>query len=331
MKLKLFFTFTIIFIIKTISFSQSIYCTDSILSGYLPNEEWYTFPNNATERDYKTLPSPEIVYRLTIVFEKGKKISNIQSLIKYINTTELFITGDLDNIPDEIFSLKKLKKISLTGVESWDWDLFFKKLSNVKQLESLEIFYCSFVDNRMPKSICLLKQLKRLEIYQTWIQELPDSFNLNNLCYLKIKTTDLFRMPKNFKSDCLEYLEISDNRFNGVPKQIANFKNLKTLDFRYNTFFLEDTILLCKDKELSILKLDGCGIEDFPIGLRGLPKLETLTLTCNRISFIPDGLLDFKNLKTICLTTRPFDVQLKSLITKMPQCKFSGTPSILCE
>lgn len=320
---KLIFALSLVFCLSASSNAQSIYCNYPFVEVDFPNISG-TYVNNFEEcnhfrKDYY----PEMIYRLYIDIESGDE--NIHSLIRYSNTTELTIYGDLKYFPDEIFCLKKLKKLRLVHVNNLDWDLFFEKLSHIDHLEALEIHSCSFKYNRLPNSICLLNQLYALDIYGSFIDALPDSFNLRNLCYLRIKNTDLKNFPVNFKSNCLTTLEIRMNHFWGIPKEIENFKNLETLDFLGNIFHTEDTLVLSKNSELSHLYLDACGIEYFPIGLRGLPKLEYLTLACNKITVVPDELVDFKHLRRIELPLPQNNKQLISLFKKMPNCTISNS------
>jgi hypothetical protein len=270
------------------------------------------------------------VYRAVIAGDTRKKIvSDVNCLKKFSDIIELWIKADLQEIPEVIFELPNLKKIRIIGHKNWDWDVFFEKLSKVKQLRSLEIKGCCPFGGDIPISICKMTQLERLEIDGDLVENLPDSFNLKRLKYLRINNSSIRKLPNNFISDSLQYLDLSNNSFNGIPKELKNFKNLLTLNFDGNKYFNNDSEILCLNSKICHLSLTSCGLDRFPIDLCCLHDLKTLNLYGNRISIIPEEILCFDKLKYLFIVIYPSDStkQIKYFRDKMPFCNFVDGPN----
>lgn len=329
MKIKLLFSLCLL-TCSHVGFAQYEMIGEEFLKGVKANAYSLNINKKAIDYNEFTFLSPEDVYRVIINGDKREKVvSDISYLKKFKNTLELTIYADLDSIPDLIFELPNLKKLRIVGNKNWDWNRLFIKLSKLTKLRSLVIVDCSSLGYKIPSSICLLKQLERLEIDNSFITQFPDSFNLTNLKYLSICNSQIHKIPKNFISDSLVCLDLSNNRFNGIPKEINNFSNLSFLNFEGNKYFSSDAVILCKNSKIHDLGLVHCGIERFPIELCCLEDLNVLELYGNRISNIPEEIVCFKRLKCLFIIIYPSNdiEQLKYFKSKMPYCQFVNGPT----
>ena len=297
---------------------------DSLGRGFISNiqQKRYNFLNTCS------LPMADSVYVLNIYGKNTKNALDNSKIAKFNNLTVLTIVGSFNKLPEVIFEMPNIKELRFVNITGLNWDSTFKELSKIPQLKSLRIQSLSL--DQLPNSIGLLTQLERLEIYYGYFKHLPDSFiNLTNLKYINILYTNLTHLPTNYFNDNLLYLDISANRFNGMPKEINNFPELRYLRFIDNKYLSSNDTIVCKNRKIENLNLSGCGIEKFPIGLICLPKLKGLALFDNRIPILPKEIENFKSLRILAVCTFNGQlVNLEYLSEKMPDCKFWTMPEI---
>jgi hypothetical protein len=328
MKKSLIFIF-LIFYIFNISAQQNI---NEIYRNYANYEDIGrgNFKDSVDNKKYSYFlgegkeepPFKDSIYCLSIPFQllNGKKRGARTHIKEYKNLISLEIIELQEDLPDEILKLPNLKELYLQDANVNDWEALFKKLGKIKNLQSLRINLGNL--EYVPEAINYLTHLERLEIMSVPLIDIDDSFvELTNLKYLKISTTELSFFPINYQNDNLVVLDISRNRYNGIPKEVQNFKNLENFVFSDNIFYSENFAILCKAKSLKVLELEACGLEQFPKELLCLPKLEVLFIGYNRIVDIPNELEKFTTLRLLDWSSfRGNFKELEPFKKKVPEC-----------
>lgn len=151
--------------------------------------------------------------------------------------------------------------------------------------------------NYMPETIGLLSSIERIELDNVPLIDFNDEFaKLDNIKYLRVNNTQVYFMPQDYFNDNLIYLDISSNKFNGMPVEINIWPNLEHISFYNNIYYSSDDTILCKNKKLKEIYIGDCGIEKFPIGLNKLENLEQLIVAGNRMQDVPDDIIEFKKI-----------------------------------
>lgn len=193
------------------------------------------------------------------------------------------------------------KEINLSFIKQINSISFFKTLSMLDSLYSLRIYNCDL--SYIPEEIGEMSQLTRLEICYCPLRFLPNSLeNLKNLQYLRINDTEINYIPKSFSLNNLIVLDISSNRFNGIPREVKQLLNMECFKFSNNIYFSDDDSILTINTKLNEVYLVQCGIEVFPKNLIALQNLEILVVIENKINGITyDFIKDFPKLKYLGL------------------------------
>ena len=97
-------------------------------------------------------------------------------------------------------------------------------LEGIQYLSNLESLNCFGQNNlsEIPDTIGNLKNLKRIDIYESPITMLPDSIcNLLNLTHISIERTNVISLPDDIGNlTSLEYLNISYTKITELPDSI---------------------------------------------------------------------------------------------------------------
>ena len=119
---------------------------------------------------------------------------------------------------------------------------------------------------------------------------------MTSIFFFNFQKLDEFPEALQKVSGNLRNLDLSNNKITTIPKWIANFKSLKTLNLNGNhRNSLPEEIgqlskFLGKLKNLKELDASGNKLSKFPVSLAGLNHLNSLDLSSNKISAIPDGI-----------------------------------------
>lgn len=217
-----------------------------------------------------------------------------------IEQDELYIALGFNNlrghIPDEIYSIKNLNTIDLSGNEMSGE--ISEDIKNLKQLKTLRLCYNNFSGN-IPSGVGMLSELETLELQEnSFSGEFPDSFD--NLTKLQMFRGDFNEisgdLPHNIGNfDNLEWLTLNGNKLSGeVPKGIWALNNLKILGLSDNSF--SGTI---------------------PQEIEGLKKLESLSLSNNNFEGkIPEWIADLPLLQSCSLRHNYFTGHISTEISR---------------
>jgi len=180
-----------------------------------------------------------------------------------------FYKQNLTYIPEELYSLKNLKRLILKS----------NKISyispEIKQLQNLEILDLSNNNLKtLPSSINLLNNLSVLNLQNNSLQDVPiDIYNLLNLKTLNLSDNYLRELPSEISNLIkLENLYIQNNYFTDIPSSIYKIKSLKRFHFISDK---DDAYKIINNKQNTakyisneICQLDD--IETFKVGYKNM-------------------------------------------------------------
>lgn len=183
-------------------------------------------------------------------------------VFKFKNLEKLDLADNyIEVIPKSIWTLEKLKLLSLSGNYINYSKFKFKKNKHIKDLN---IQFTGLT--KMPKS---LKRNQNLEVL----------FVGNNP--IKFRNNDFKRMPN------LKALNLYNVRTSTLPKSIGKLKNLEELDLYYNDLkFLPKEV--CELPNLKTLAVANNQLWNLPEEISKMPSLHTLYAHHNRLNSLPN-------------------------------------------
>ncbi|KAL5830556.1 hypothetical protein ACOSQ3_020024 [Xanthoceras sorbifolium] len=150
---------------------------------------------------------------------------------------------------------------------------------------SMSINECSIVNS--PSQV-ISKKVRHLSIVDVdTIREGPPS-SISNICHLRtiLNPFDEMTPDQSFVDSCisrfplLRVLDLSDSKFEVLPKKIGKLKHLRYLNLSWNLQIKKLPNSICKLQKLETLMFEGCDeLKEIPRGLRYLISLRKLRLT----------------------------------------------------
>lgn len=142
----------------------------------------------------------------------------------------------------------------------------------------------------------------------------------NGSTRLDLSQMGLNALPPNFTQIApkLTVLNLWENKFQSVPREMSLCANLESLYFSQNE--LMTGFGLASFRKLTLLDLQSNRFSEFPPELLELPMLQTLFLTKNKIARLPAGIRLLKELETLHLN----DCRIETLppeIAELPLLK----------
>lgn len=258
-----------------------------------------------------------------------------------------FIGGQLTELPEELFTFNKLRKLSLEDnlianinpkicelVELEDLRLSHNRILAIPNecalLKNLQLLWLE--DNNIPaipQPLCNLERLVDLRLRHNQLSSLPEGFHRLKHLRRLILASNGFNVwpPEILQLPGLIELRLSGNRLAMIPESIGNLRYLRHLSLYANsiTELPPDIGLLT---ELEKLWLDYNRIVDIPVELSQLTKLKQLRLSGNSLSSLPDGLNQLKRLENLWLDGNNLgDFPLCILgMTELRTLRLSGNP-----
>lgn len=204
-----------------------------------------------------------------------------------------FYEEDFCILPEWVLLCANLKEIRLSKTNNLDFADAFEKLSTLDSLRSIELWG---IEMQMPDNVHKLKNLK--------------SIVFKRRC--KIDFYDA--IEKLSKVEQLRSLDIDNCNLEKLPDNIYKLKKLWSLSLeRTNLVSLPDSIIYCS--ELKHLSLSDNKIleQSLAYALSHLTDLESLWISHNDLSYLPDAICSTKILE-LDICDNPID--------SLPECLF---------
>jgi len=174
----------------------------------------------------------------------------VLSTSKNLKGLELYYNEGLTEVPKKIIKNTNLKVITIVGNRRLNYNDLFKKLSKLKNLESIAL-----IDNKLneiPDALGGIKQLRKLKVsgnegidYSVLISQLKRNEQLEEL-YIPLNS--ISEIPENIgELKGLKTLDIRNNYIIEFPNSISNLDSLQELR-------TEDNIILDVSNEFNKLK-----------------------------------------------------------------------------
>jgi Leucine-rich repeat (LRR) protein len=187
-------------------------------------------------------------------------ITELETLVVYHNA--------LKKYPDELFSMKKLKYLDISGS---NFDSVPPEIVRLRSLTTLHVAGC----------------------YQDRLKSIPlEIGNLDSLQVLDLRfNTNLHLLPNSMGNlKALRWLRLGFCHLDSIPPDIGTLSNLLYLELEYNNLFTIP-FSLNKFSQLSILSLSYNKIAQLPDGIGNLRNLNRLYLENNLLSSLPDSIV----------------------------------------
>jgi len=265
------------------------------------------------------------------------KISNLPENLNFENISLEYIEfNDLNGYKNRKFNehdtpkniLKTLKKVDNIIVSGYIISqTTLKDLSSLTIVKSIEFHSCRFNEGLnfsefkknnnltalsfsrfreerglvdFPESLCQLKQLKKLDLYNNQLVTIPKCIkNLSNLEELDLQYNSLKSLPNELsKLTKLKSLDLQENGLGSIPSVIGKLTKLEKLNLELNNIKKFSTTL-CQLKNLKYLSLNQNEISSIPSCVKNLKKVEEMSFISNKISKLPDGFFNLDNIKRL--------------------------------
>nr|MDO8115056.1 NACHT domain-containing protein [Candidatus Sigynarchaeota archaeon] len=170
-----------------------------------------------------------------------------------------------------------------------------------KQLKRLNLSQCDLKE--LPDTIGVLGALEALDLHENSLTTLPDSIiHLGSLRTLDISKNGLTELPNTIGYlICLETLDLENNNLFTIPATIHKLESLQALNLKKNkmTGLPASFILL---KKLKRLDLGNNGMTSIPPELFSLIVMQELLLDHNKLVIVPEALFSIKSLRILDLS-----------------------------
>ncbi|MFX1236986.1 MAG: leucine-rich repeat domain-containing protein [Promethearchaeota archaeon] len=256
------------------------------------------------------LSSLETLYTNSNLPESISKLNNLKTLvlrgeapliipnsITKLNNLESIVISvqGLIEIPEIITKIASLKELhvdeDLCAVESIP-----ENIGNLQMLITLEV---KKNIETLPKSLFLLKKLKKLKIGDGLSAVSDEIRNLSALEKLDLKRNKLKNIPE-FLGDLvnLKKLDLSFNNLDCIPGTLSKLRNLTQLDLSYNNLkTLPESFSLLVN--LKHLELSNNGLGTFPDAYTKLHGLQSLNLSHNNLKTLPESIAGLENIESL--------------------------------
>ncbi len=147
--------------------------------------------------------------------------------------------------------------------------------------------------SKIPKEICILKNLEEISVYSTVMIEIPKWLDkLTRLHFVDFGSNKIRKIPESFGNLInLKAIQLNNNQIEILPKEFGNLINLEYID-------LSNNLIKYIPKHfgnlinLNVLKLSNNYINKLPVELSRLTNLTDFHLIGNPIKYIPKELRD---------------------------------------
>jgi Leucine-rich repeat (LRR) protein len=239
----------------------------------------------------------DIITLETLELNGAKLITDDLSELSYLKSLS-FCNSDIDIFPATL-KIPSLRYLKMKEVNKLNYDLFFKSLSNLDSLQSLELSSLQLTE--LPELLFKLNQLTHLSIANNAIKRLPASINTNKkLRFLKLQMN-------------------ASTNYNACFESISNCDNLDTLDISYSELKTIPNAIQ-KLKQIDVLNLEGLQLENDLAVIYPLQQLKELnlrgnTLTTNQLTELKNRLTNSEIIAE-SITTSPENLQQELLNKK---------------
>lgn len=261
---------------------------------------------------------PETLSNCTNLMEVNltkNKLASLPTSIGMLKHLRVLRIGqnDFECLPHEIGTLENLRYLDVHGNSLWYLPFSVGKLHKLKYLnlsnnrfEHLPLPVCKIASlrtlalrgnnlmNLLPDFDCL-QQLQELNLADNRFELIPQSvFRLKNLMYLNLTGNQLESIPNALTMlKSLQVLHLQGNHIDYIPDM---FPNLQYLNVANNKLYNFSVVNM---RRLKSLNANNNYLENIPMGMYSLARLQTIRLNTNQIRYISVDIVNLKKLRVL--------------------------------
>jgi len=208
-----------------------------------------------------------------------------------------FETGNLSDIPSEVFDLEHLEVLNL----SWnEISTLPESIARLQNLNTLNLFNNQL--STLPESIARLQNLNTLNLSDNRLSTLPEVITrLHNLTHLNLTGNQLSTLPEAItRLKNLNTLNLFNNQLSTLPESIARLQNLNSLNLAWNQLTALPSAIT-RLQNLNSLDLSHNQLTALPSAIAHLQNLNSLDLSYNQLSTLPEDITHLQNLISLDL------------------------------
>jgi len=262
-------------------------------------------------------------------------ILDFSNLFETLTIKSLTISGNVEEISDDIKKLKELEELVIYGTKIRRLPI---SITKCEKLKCISINQKLFRKSDIPIMLDLVKifdvltrqgNIKELNLDSNKLKEIPSSIgSIKSLQKLSLKKNDLEDIPEEiFELKNLTELDLGINKLKKIPKGINKLEKLKVLKLNSNwknkINFQNLYSCIGSLKQLTELELWACeSSEEIPEEISLCAKLKNLDISKNKIKTLPDKIFEMSHLKKLRLTDNNMpDEFIKELKEKLSDTK----------
>ncbi|XP_022317949.2 protein flightless-1 homolog isoform X3 [Crassostrea virginica] len=211
----------------------------------------------------------------------------------------------LENIPPEIYKLKKLEHFNITRnkVENLG-----EELANLSALRTLNCRHNKLVDEGIPQEVFSLEDLQVVDLSHNNLKEVPPELEkAKNCIVLNLAKNNIEMIPNQLFINLTDliFVDLSDNSLETLPPQMRRLTNLQTLILNNNPLIHAQLRQLPALVALETLQMRNTQrtLANFPSGLDTLSNLQDIDLSGNDLPRVPETLYKLTAIKRLNLSS----------------------------
>jgi len=201
---------------------------------------------------------------------------------------------------DSFGFVEEYSRIIKLGLPFQNLDSLLNDFGILEELETLNLQGNVLID--LPKSLLLLKNIKKLDLSQNQINYLPQGFGKNQkkLIILNLSENHLRSIDSNYRYlENLKILKLNSNKLNHLYDVFGKLKNLEILSLSNNSIS-EIPSSIFNLSQLKRLDLSKNRLNHIPL-ISNLQNIEFLNFSSNKLTYIPNSIGKLSNLTTLNL------------------------------
>ena len=237
----------------------------------------------------KALEDPGATTHLDLTVRAVEDLDGIEELTEL---TGLRLKLKVDELPDAVFSLRKLQSLHIQG-----------KTLSVLPAASGRLRALRFLDvssNRLtalPEELGSLAELRELSASDNAILSIPDLSGLTKLDTVDLRKNRLTAVPPSLASLPIRTLGLAGNRILPLPERLSEWTTLEDLDLANNPKL--DLSSFTPPPSLRILSVAGCKLTRLPPALFECRALKSLSVSKNPLGALPAEIGKLENLTSL--------------------------------
>ena len=260
----------------------------------------------------ETLSNCTNLMEINLTKNKLASLPTSIGMLKHLRVLRLG-QNEFECLPHEIGILDNLRYLDVHGNSLWYLPFSVGKLHKLK--------YLNLSNNRfehLPLPVCKIMSLRTLTLRgNNLVNLLPDFDGLQQLRELNLAYNRFELIPQSvFRLKALLYLNLNGNQLESIPNALTMLKSLQVLHLQGNHLdYIPDmfpnlqylnvannklyNFSVVNMRRLKSLNANNNYLENIPMGMYLLLRLQSIRLNTNQIRYISSDIVNLKKLRTL--------------------------------